>query len=322
MIAAAHIKSICKPQKSRQGIRHNKFIVLIHRDVPVAVWTGSTNLSAGGIFGHSNVGHVIWDRDLAQSFLEYWERLAKPNVTLSPLKKANLATELTPPRHTKPPTGRMLKLFSPRDNKGSEITLEWYADLIADAKRIACVTFAFNLDQYFHDVLVNNDDTLRYALFDKDPGDDFADEIKVNGNTVIAPGAKLAKGDLEFFLGERLSGFNRNLYVHDKFILIDPLGDDPIVVTGTANFSKPSQNANDENMLVIRGDRRVADVYFGEFMRIFDHFYSRYVVKKIKEQGNHNPDAGFLKEDWTKWLPGHFKDGPKKLRREAFMNQD
>ena len=31
----------------------------------------------------------------------------------------------------------------------------------ADAKRIACVTFAFNLDQYFHDVLVKNDDTLR-----------------------------------------------------------------------------------------------------------------------------------------------------------------
>lgn len=322
MIAAARIKSICKPQKSRQGIRHNKFIVLIHKEVPVAVWTGSTNLSAGGILGHSNVGHVIWDRDLAQSFLEYWERLAEPDVTLSPLKKANLAAEPTPARNTKPPAGRMLKLYSPRDNKGSEVTLEWYADLIADAKRIACVTFAFNLDQYFQDVLVKNDDTLRYALFDKDPGEEFADEIRVTGNTVIAPGAKLTKGDLEFFLGERLSGFNRNLYVHDKFILIDPLGDDPIVVTGTANFSKPSQNANDENMLVIRGDQRVADVYFGEFMRVFDHFYSRYVVKKIKEQGNHNPDAGFLKEDWTKWVPGHFKDGPKKLRREAFMNKD
>ncbi|XSC43466.1 phospholipase D-like domain-containing protein [Bradyrhizobium sp. RDT10] len=322
MIAAARIKSICKPQKSRQGIRHNKFIVLVHKDEPVAVWTGSTNLSAGGIFGHSNVGHVIWDRDLAQSFLEYWERLAEPDVTLSPLKKANLAAEPTPALHTKPPSDRMLKLYSPRDDKGSEVTLEWYAGLIADAKRIACVTFAFNLDQYFHDVLVRDDDTLRYALFDKDPGDEFAEEIRVTGNTVIAPGAKLKKGDLEFFLGERLSGFNRNLYVHDKFILIDPLGDDPIVVTGTANFSRPSQHTNDENMLVIRGNQRVADIYFGEFMRVFDHFYSRYVVKRIKEQGNHNPEAGFLKEDWTKWVPGHFKDGPKKLRREAFMNQD
>src|SRR5205823_14332527 len=37
----------------------------------------------------------------------------------------------------------------------------------------------------------------------------------------------------------------------------------------TANFRGPSQYANDENMVVIRGNKRVADIYFGEFMRIF-----------------------------------------------------
>lgn len=138
----------------------------------------------------------------------------------------------------------------------------------------------------------------------------------------MAPGAKLSKGDLEFFLGESLTGFNNNYYVHDKFLLIDPLGKDPIVVTGTANFSKSSQNTNDENMIVIRGNERVADVYFGEFMRIFDHFYSRYVVKKIKESGKHNPDAGFLKENWKEWVSGHFKEGTKQLRRKTFMDQN
>src|SRR5258708_33560940 len=65
MIKKARIKSLCTAQKSRAGIRHNKFIVLIHKERPIAVWTGSTNISAGGIFGHSNVGHVIWDRGLA-----------------------------------------------------------------------------------------------------------------------------------------------------------------------------------------------------------------------------------------------------------------
>ena len=59
MITEAKIKRLCKPQKSRAGIRHNKFIVLVHKDKPVAVWTGSTNISAGGIFGHSNVGHDL-----------------------------------------------------------------------------------------------------------------------------------------------------------------------------------------------------------------------------------------------------------------------
>jgi phosphatidylserine/phosphatidylglycerophosphate/cardiolipin synthase-like enzyme len=178
---------------------------------------------------------------------------------------------------------------------------------------------AFNLDDVFREALLKDDGALRYAVFDKNPKENFEDDIRRIRNTVIAPGAKLAKGDMENFLGEKLTGFNRNAYIHDKFILVDPLGDDPIVVTGTANFSKASQVSNDENMLVIRGNMRVADIYLGEFMRIFDHHYSRYVVRKLKEAGKNDPDAGFLKENWKDWVHQHFKPGPKQLRRKAFM---
>ncbi len=319
MIRKAKIKDVCTPQKSRGGIRHNKFIVLIHKDKPIAVWTGSTNISSGGIFGHSNVGHEIWDEDIAQRFLDFWERLAAPDVKPAKLKAANLEVEPTPEPKSLPPKDRILTLYCLRDDKGDEKTLQWYADLVGGAKRIACVSFAFNLDQDFRDVLIQNDKTLRYAVFDKNPGKDFEDDIVQVRNTVIAPGAILKKGDMENFLGEQLTGFNNNLYIHDKFILIDPLGNDPIVVTGTANFSKPSQYQNDENMLVIRANTRVADIYFGEFMRIFDHLYSRYIVKKLKGEGKQDPDAGFLREDWQKWVPQNFKDGPKQMRRKYFM---
>ena len=54
---------------------------------------------------------------------------------------------------------------------------------------------------------------------------------------------------------------------------MDPLGADPIVVTGSANFSKASTTDNDENMLLIRGNKRVADIYFTEFNRLFNHYY-------------------------------------------------
>jgi phosphatidylserine/phosphatidylglycerophosphate/cardiolipin synthase-like enzyme len=136
---------------------------------------------------------------------------------------------------------------------------------------------------------------------------------------VIAAGSKLADGDLENFVGESLTGFNRNEYIHDKFMLVDPLGDDPVVATGTANFSGPSQYANDENMVVIRGDTRVADIYFGEFMRVFDHLYARYIVGKMKKLGTSDPDAGFLKDKADDWVPGQFKPGRKTLRRRYFM---
>jgi hypothetical protein len=39
--------------------------------------------------------------------------------------------------------------------------------------------------------------------------------------------------------------------VHLKFMVVDPLSDRPVVVTGSANFSEASTRTNDENMLVI-----------------------------------------------------------------------
>lgn len=319
MIRKTKIKGLCKPQKSRAGIRHNKFIVLMHKEEPVAVWTGSTNISAGGIFGHSNVGHAIWDREVAERYLDYWNRLAADDVGPSSLRKANLDLEPTPQAGKKPPLDRTMTLFSPRDQKDTPATLNWYADLISGAQQIVCMTFAFNLDDVFKTLLEQRSEAVRYAVFDKRPSEEFQDEVAQVDDTVIAPGALLKKGDFEKFLGEHLTGFNHNPYIHDKFLLVDPLSRDPIVVTGSANFSRPSQTANDENMLVIRRNLRVADIYFGEFMRIFDHFYSRYVVRRLHEAKASDPDAGYLKETMKEWLPMHYKPGRKQKRRLAFM---
>ena len=43
---------------------------------------------------------------------------------------------------------------------------------------------------------------------------------------------------------------------------------------GASMSTTPSNVSNDENMLVVRGDDRVADIYLTEFMRLFQHFYS------------------------------------------------
>jgi phosphatidylserine/phosphatidylglycerophosphate/cardiolipin synthase-like enzyme len=319
MVREAGIKDIAGPQKVRAGIRHNKFIVLVHKDVPVAVWTGSTNISAGGIFGHSNVGHAIWDTEVAQRYLAYWERLADPQVTRGKLVGPNLDAGPTPAPGAKPPTGTPLTLFSPRDDKDTLETLHWYAGQMDRAKRLVCMTFAFNLDDVFRAELVRTDGTLRYALFDKRPDAGTEELIGSVKNTTIAAGAKLEEGDFETFLGERLTGFNKNLYIHDKFLLLDPLTDDPVVVTGSANFSGPSQSANDENMLVIRGSTRVADIYLGEFMRIFDHLYARYVVARLRGKEPKDPGAGYLK-DSDAWVAANFTSGDRKdLRRRAFL---
>ena len=83
------------PRTVSEGIRHNKFIVLLKDAKPVAVWTGSTNISPGGIFGHSNVGHIVWDEGVARKYLDYWQRLAD-NLTPTKLRAPNKAATPTP----------------------------------------------------------------------------------------------------------------------------------------------------------------------------------------------------------------------------------
>ena len=61
-------------------------------------------------------------------------------------------------------------------------------------------------------------------------------------------------------------------FVHEKLLLVDPLGDAPVVVTGSANFSQASVEKNDENVLFIAGDLRCADLYFVEFWRLYRHW--------------------------------------------------
>ncbi len=79
------------------------------------------------------------------------------------------------------------------------------------------------------------------------------------------------------------------------------------MVTGSANFSEASTNDNDENMLIIRGEQRVADIYFTEFNRLFYHYYFRSVQEKTaklseEEKKRRNEQTLFLAEDdsWVK----------------------
>ena len=299
---------------SAKAFATNKFIVLLKGKKPIAVWTGSTNISDGGIFGHSNVGHVVWDKAVAQKHLDYWQRLAD-NLTPTKLRAPNRQATPTPKKKTA--KNSVVPLFSARDDKDSNETLQWYADRLAEANELICMTFAFNIDEVFLKVLREENDVLRYVVKDDPLGE--SESVGQDRDVIFAAGSYLGEGALANFLRERSNPLNRNRYIHNKFMLVDPLGKDPLVVTGSANFSKPSQRVNDENMLVIRSNTRVADIYFGEFMRVFDHHYARYIVRLLTEEGRSDPDAGYLKESTSAWLPAHFNPASYKSKRRRYF---
>jgi hypothetical protein len=49
-----------------------------------------------------------------------------------------------------------------------------------------------------------------------------------------------------------------------------PAPADPLVITGSGNWSSESRKEIDKNMVMTRGDKRVADIYLTEFIRLFN----------------------------------------------------
>jgi phosphatidylserine/phosphatidylglycerophosphate/cardiolipin synthase-like enzyme len=112
-------------------------------------------------------------------------------------------------------------------------------------------------------------------------------------------------------------------YIHSKFLLMDPLGDDPIVVTGSANFSTASTNDNDENMLIVRGDQRVADIYFTEFNRLFNHYYFRSVAEALKKSGHElSTDGSLFLDETDGWLKKYKPKTLKAKRLNLYVGMD
>jgi phosphatidylserine/phosphatidylglycerophosphate/cardiolipin synthase-like enzyme len=165
--------------------------------------------------------------------------------------------------------------FSPRS---SQNLLTHYANLIDNAKKMACMIIPFNIDEVFRDVYAKDKDYLRYILFEKASE---AKSVKSNDRDLMITGGAILKTPVEQWVKEISSKTTAGagiLYVHNKFFLIDPLERVPVVVTGSANFSKSSITNNDENTLVIKGDQRVADIYLTEYSRMFEHFWPRYLA--------------------------------------------
>lgn len=317
-------------------IPHNKFLVRLTDGAPVSVWTGSTNLTPSGFLGQSNVGHQINDAGVAASYLDYWEAISKDPVTLV-AKEAS--TEISPHPVELPPENSITSVFSPRHRAAM---LQWYANRMLDAGETVMFTAAFGVNEKFVLPLAQDRDFLRFVLMEKRPTKELQDRLRGDRDLVVSYGAVL--GEIATFkdgkrVTEKIKEFGLDqwfreeehyrkagniFFVHTKFLLIDPLSDDPLVCTGSANFSDNSLTQNDENMLLIRGDTRVADIYLTEFDRIFRHFYFRNVANEIELRGK-KAQGAFLDETEggpKHWTNSYFYEGAfKTRRREMFFTK-
>jgi len=335
-VAKSGIGDLMIPRRTNSAISHNKFIVLARNGKPVQVWTGSTNFTEGGIFGQSNVGHIIRDAAVAKQYMDYWTRLsADPDFSV--IRPENDAAAPTPKGAPRP---GITPIFSPRSDLSA---LEWYASRLDAAKELAAFTAAFGISAVLAPVLLKTRKFLRYLMVESEgqkrapkaqPGkakplsqyDTFQKISKVKNNR-IAKGAILQSkavdeamaGSLHRWCSERLTNLNDHVkYLHTKYLLLDALTKNPVLISGSANFSSASTTQNDENMVVVRGDPDLADIFLGEFMRLFDHFEFRDMANARAKRGAKEDGLAFLMPS-DAWTRPYFKAGSAQaLERELF----
>lgn len=265
---------------------------------------------------------MVENETVANAFMDYWDRLNADPIIAKDYRNANMAASPVPVVLSKGTT----TIFSPR---GTALdSLDWYAKIAAGTQKGLFMTFAFGMHEKFKELYRNPDSFLKMALMEKayaspvvkERDEKDIQEIRNLPNVIVSIGNRIVTNAFDRWLKEMNSvdhAFKHVYWIHTKYMLIDPLSVTPIIVTGSANFSKASTDTNDENMLVIKGDKRIADIYFGEYMRLFTHYSFREAVKWAQEKTKLNKPQNwkpqFLIND-DSWMKDYFEINNKAAR--------
>lgn len=305
-------ESIVTPRSKVTNISHNKFIILLKNNKPITVWTGSTNITEKGIFGQCNTGHIIKNEAIAQKYFEYWKCLhSDPEQAIIKNKTSEIQRDL---KAEEIPNGTSV-FFSPRKTKD---ILKTYSDFLNNSNSLICGMFPFSFNKLIKEAVVRQTDQLKYILIDKQ--DKNTTLLNTDFYNVIVYGGYF-KEPLFDWIKETSAGSlfkSGTNFIHNKIVLIDPMSENPIVIIGSANFSDNSISNNDENTLIIKGNKDLADMYLTEFVRVFNHYYVRQIAKKMTQTNNRNPL--YLYTNSKDWVPAFYKATTLKGKRKKLYD--
>lgn len=316
-------------------IGHNKFLVYADkRGKPQAVLFGSTNWTPTGLCAQTNNTLVIEDTKLAARYLEYWKQLAADTKAANGDAKALQGSKLrawdsSTQDFTLAGGESLESWFSPNTPKArsSDTKNEKQPpDMAAIVGRIdraqhAILFLAFypgtpSLANWAALALRKNKDLfVRGCVTNKSASEGFYYELK----GTIPP--KKVKGDktpvkqdprvigAEAFDGKIIpEGWQKEILnagfaiIHDKILVIDPFSDNCVVITGSHNLGHKASFNNDENLVIIEGNKKLAVSYATHVLDVYDHFAWRYMVKQLGENGADQS----LKSMPDEWLDQYF----------------
>ena len=257
------------------GIMHNKFLVIDVNSVNNSwIMTGSTNwTNPSNLFNDYNNLIFVQDQALAKAytmeFEEMWSGFFGSNKS-----------DNTP--HDFNVNGKHMELyFSPSDQTTSKI----------------------------HEVINSVDYTLEFALleFTRDDLGDAIIDVHNSFGTNVRGIMESTNSQYSEFLNMTSAGVNVKSHsgipntIHHKYAIADAdiTASDPILLTGSHNWSNNAENNSDENTLIIH-DHTTANIYLQEFTKRFDELATTSEINNlvdVKVTVFPNPSLGTVNID-------------------------
>jgi len=249
------------------GLMHNKFAIVDYQGSGVAantVWTGSYNLTTTSSTVDANNGIIIQDEGLAGAYTaEFDEMWGSSSATPNPATSCFGSRKTDNITHGFTVDGHQIGVFmSPSD--GIDTAIE---DAIATADHeIAFCVLAFTHTDIMLAMKAKWDDNLHYpdfvveGVFDaQNSASQYSQWWNMSGQT----GSYLWSPPADVWVDSMQPA---GALLHHKYMVIDgnDPDSDPIVITGSANWSNNAVENNDENIVVIH-DAEIANQYLQEF---------------------------------------------------------
>ncbi len=333
---SASAGSLLYRQPPSSHIVHNKFLIYVDaNDVPQAVLTGSCNWTDTGLCAQTNNSIVIQDKTVAARYMAYWNKLQADETAHqaggafqgTPLRSFNGAGKALTLDKGPTDVSGVTSYFSPNTPKprntkakGTEATPVDMKDLrgrVVAAKH-AVLFLAFipgtpSISDFAAEAQKANKDLfVRGCVTSPDAAGTFYYDLKGTSPPKKQKGVKnppppqdarvIAANALDKTVPE---GWQKELLnagfaiTHDKIVVIDPFADDCVVVTGSHNLGFQASYNNDENLLIIEGNKKLAMSYATHVLDVYDHFAWRWTIN----QGATSVDAHLKTkpDDWLGW---------------------
>jgi len=288
-------------------IGHNKFVIYVNaQGKPTTVMTGSTNWTYTGLCSQSNNAIIIESKDLADHYMDYWNRMKTDDAE----QGATFRKDNNQERTAKIGGTDISLWFSPNTkakNKTANSPLPDDIDQVFQAMNAATKSILFLafqpgtpsiIEEVANIQIAKPDLFIRGAVTDLGAVESSSVTLFHRGiNDPVIVGAQELKDDFSFWMAELLkSSPMAHAIIHDKIMVIDAFTDNCVVITGSHNLGYRASYNNDENLLIIKGDKELATSYATHVLDIYDHYRWRYYLSK--NTGGHKFTGLNTKPSW------------------------